>query len=492
MAFQYLLLLDNRQFSLFRWRRGTFALLARCALDEESQLAAWFGAHPGVPVKLIVNRTDEEFQIETIPRLRGRDREAVLNRKLEQHFFDTPYILTGSLGRINGQRPEERILLAALTRFAALETLLRTLEANRVALVGLYSVALLVGDLCRRLNLPSTRCLVFSFHSDGMRESLVMNGQTVFSRFAPSGGASAENLVEEAEQLRRYLAQQRKIEREETLTVCPLLCARTRAAIADALHEREGLRFIPVDTREAAVRLGYREALTDDDNADFLFLQLLATRPPKRQFAPDTLRRSRFLPLARLALLLLGPCFLCAGLLLLNREWQEARQLRAESDRIAADVARQEEEVNTQAPLSAPTLAPENLRLLVSRYDRLSRQPSCLRLDALGQTLDDYPELWLDRLHWQCGAKPVLTVEGSLMAENAGTPRQAVERFGHWLDDLRQHGARVEVLRHPVDHAPEEGLEDDAQNVQEERDGNGEKSAARLLFRLRLAWEETP
>jgi hypothetical protein len=430
----------------------------------------------------VVNLAEETFRVETIPCLWGSDRQAVLERKRAQHFFDTPHVLTSSLRRHAAQREEEQVLFAALPRFALLDALLQSLRASRVALDGLYSIPLVTGNLCRALRLPLEHCLVLTRHPDGLRESLVMNGQTVFSRLAALEDADYGDMngviVAEAEKLRRYLIGQRLIERDDVLTVCPLMRIPATEKIMDA--REDNLRFMPVDLNVAAARLGFKQEV-EDHYADGLFLHLAATAPPKSQFAPADLRDERWFIRLRLGFVAAGVVVLLAGLLFLGREWRVVQRLEAETSLIQAELTSLQAQQDAQQPAPTHGLEPETLRFLLARYHRLARRPACPRLKELGQALDDMPDVRLDQLHWRCDTEQSLTVDGRL---TAAPPRQLVARFEALQQRLGQRGVRVEVLTHPVNTASDQALQGIDQNDAEK----GKTSDP--IFRLRLAWEE--
>jgi hypothetical protein len=483
---RHLLFLESQTLCLWRWQQGTLTALARHPASEAglAALGDWLAAHPGLELKLLVNPAEEEFRVETLPCLWGRERQAVLERKRSQHFFDTPYTLTCALGRHAAQREEERFLFAALPRQPLLEKLLNTLERTQTALDGLYSIPLMTGSLCRALRLPLQRSLVFSAHSDGLRESFIMNGQAVFSRLAPLSGRAVEDwrghVLEEAQKLRRHLAHQRLIEADDVLSVCVLMDARNLTDMTNAEVEAEakGLCFMPVDLKVAAARLGYK-AKTPEEGADFLFLHLVASNPPKLQFAPARLRDARLIARARQGFVATGIVILCAGLLWGGIEWNTARRLQADSEDMQAETARQQRALEEARKTWAQDfLSLEDLRRLLVDQARFLPESPCLRAQELGRVLDGHSEAVLEKLHWRCGTERSLTVEGQFFVEDPG---QLARRFEQLRLDLQGQGLRVDVLTHPAHIAPDQTLQGGDQ---------GEMTPSGAAFRLQLFWEE--
>lgn len=484
MAPQYLLLLDAHHLTLLSWQPSSLEEVQRFALDETGQGAfqGWLAAHPDTKLSLLANLAEECFQVETLPYLRGRDRSAVLERRLAQHFFGTPLTLSLSLGHLQTHRKEERVLLAALTQPALVEPWLKLLQASHTPFAGLYSLPQLTGSLCRLLELPLDRCLILTVHPHGLRESLVMGGEAVFSRLTPLPDSSiagmATSIASEAHKLHQYLCSQRILGRDEALTICPLVPPRALEAVQAACPDLGSLRFLPQDLHRASEKLGLKPD-ADSRHADPLFLHLLATHPPHQQFAPPALRHDFFLSRIRYGLVTCGMVALLAGLLWMSKEWLTAHQLQEETQRTEAAYQRAQTEYGALAhQIPGLALGPEEVRKLLAQYDQLqARQENpCRAMRDLSHALDQVPAARLDKLHWEChqAHSSTLTVDGSLPASE---PRLLVNQFEQLLKALEERGIQTEILTHPVDITPDKPL----------RGGDmGQENAAPPNFRLRL------
>lgn len=484
MGAQHLLLLDSHQLGLYRWHQGELQEQARHPLGSAGQaaLARWLEAHRDTQLRLLANLAEEGFQVATLPYLRGKDRRAVLERRQAQHFFDTPYVLETSLGHLRTHRKEERVLLTALTQPALLEPWLQLLQQGHIPFAGLYSMPQLTGTLCRLLDLPLERCLVLTVHPHGLRQSLVMGGETVFSRLTPLADSSiagmAGSIAAEAHKLHQYLTSQRLIGRDEQLTVCPLVQQRALAAVGRTSLSQGPLVFQPVELGQAASRLNCRW-VPEDSLADPLFLHLLASHPPRHQFAPALLRQDYQLARLRRGALGLGSATLVAALLVLSWALHDIRLLQAEQAHLEAEASKLQVR-HEQQQAGIPGLNLELLRHLLDQHARLQQQQRPGQIMAiLGQALDGEPEIRLDRLFWQDkDGQSSLTVEGGLPP---GDPRQQVQHFERLLLALDNRGIRSEVLSHPVDMAPDKPL----------RGGDQDADSA-PGFRLRLYREQPP
>ncbi|MDR3352551.1 MAG: hypothetical protein LBO00_06040 [Zoogloeaceae bacterium] len=446
MRTQFLLLLEQEA-ALWEWRRDG---LFRAALGE-AELGRWCAAHPGLCLRFLVNSAEEAFAVETLPRLAGRDRATVLARRRKQLFPDASCVLTQTLAQ---SAHEEQILWTALPRSVLPDWLLPLLSAHRLRSAGFYSVSQLSGPLAATLlgkAAAQEAALLFTLHDGGwLRESLVLQGQVLFSRLVPCRDPSATTLREEAEKLKRYLEGRHRFLREgirhlvliadppmpENLPDFHLVTASPQTLIEQAQHLRNPQKNCrPQDDPSA----GYAR----------LFLTLLATRSPRQGFPlaeemPDA-RQQFWARAAGLAGMALCLCGLAAG----SVWYTQAQAQKVENARLAANIQAQRQAAATVGERPAP--AAERLRQTLATFAHpCSHRAALTRVAGM---LAAHPDIFLTRLAWQCDASASLTLEGVA----------AATAFAAFVETLAQHGPPPEILTLPA--AP---------------DG---------VFRLRLAWE---
>ena len=87
MAKHFLYLTNDKMIAL-TWQSG--GIVERdvfSATDAESpEFADYLARHAALPTYLITDLIEEDFRIDTVPHLRGGDREAVLGRKMAQLY----------------------------------------------------------------------------------------------------------------------------------------------------------------------------------------------------------------------------------------------------------------------------------------------------------------------------------------------------------------------------------------------------------------------
>lgn len=496
MPARRLLYLGTHQLAAYRWQAGTLLGEGTFEATEEGHraFADYLGTHRASLFALLVNVPEEGFQIETIPFLRGADRQAVLARKSAQLFFNAPLSATRSLGYAKTRRKDERVLVAALTNNAFFEPWLAAFERSQALLSGIWSLPLLGGTLLDKLGLASENCLLLSVQDQSIRQSYFEKGELHFSRLAPLHNSSivgiAQGLAAEAVKLQQYLISQRTLGRGQPITANILAHPGALKAIEASCIDTETLRFNLVDLHDCARRSGLR-TLPPASHCETLFLHLLAAAPPATQFADDSLRHGYHLWRIRSALngaaaiLLLG-CLLFAGKQQVdidNTERRTAEHLQAASD------ARQRYEsiVATFPPLATDS---ETLRRALDRYAGVaagSPLPDALFRD-IGQGLQAVPAIAVDAIDWQPGSiaetdktgaageardpdetHETAIVRGHLDPDGNDTPRRRVETFERFLAALRTvPSLHVEVIEQPFDTASGKSL----------RGGAGDDAAA--------------
>ncbi|MDR2625592.1 MAG: hypothetical protein LBC37_04605 [Zoogloeaceae bacterium] len=446
-----LLLLDSDGARLYaRSARAPEGLreLARFAPDTAGRqaLSAW--PEKTHAIALLVNLPEEGHFRETIPRLRGSEKTALMTRRLRQHFGDNPFIMASPLvssGEAAGRRQEERLLLTALPR-QILQDWLAALQPRPIA--GIHGVPQVMADWLRHdARLPPV-CLLLSLHGRALRQSLLQDGCVLFSRLsgAPEATEKSAWIAEETARLYAYLAHQQYVEPGAPLPVH--LLAETPDAALDAAFAHPDMQPLALQALEwkTPPAAGF-------SGIDALLLARLATQPPRQHYAPAALRQQYLLPGRRRLLLGAGALFLLAGGYFGGMEMWAARKLRAESDAMRREAARQEEQAQSLLR-EKPELAifprideiRDARRLLEenARY-RAERSPEAMlhALEQLAALLDQHPGLHLEKLHWQA-------TEETLRLQGRALPAD--------LARFLRHLARMKIAhanRQPTEDAPE-------------------------------------
>lgn len=409
-----LLLLDSSRLIAFQWTAGTLTTEAEFSAEGDGVAAfsQYLAETKNSLFYLVVDISDESFQIEDIPYVHGGDRTALIRRRLSQYFYTTPYVAAISFGRARSGRRDEKMLFAGITGTLHLEPWMTALREAAVQLVGLYSVPLLVAAFQANQKPPAKRQLVITVGVAGIRQTYFENGQFRLSRLTPLPSANEKECatvcLSEAQKIYQYLISQRILERGSRLSVRVLAGEAQTAAIRgriSALDEFE-FKFELIDelTRKAGLK-----AYPANLQADALLLQLAVSQTPSVQFAPDADRHRYRLWQIRSAINAVGilgfaACLLLAAKLSLDVFMSHQHTVEIQ-EHTRADNARYESMMATLPPLPVKV---EELKLIIGRYDDLKRKSPTLRagLVRISQAMEAVPGVELTSLDWTLSSNP--------------------------------------------------------------------------------------
>lgn len=354
---------------------------------------------------LLADIAEEGFQFEEIPYSSGKDRAAIIKRKLGQNFYGTSFALALSQGRQKTGRRDEQVLLLALTRPQAIDPWLVPLRENQAILSGVYSLPQVIPQLLPKDAPPQELLLVRT--RGGLRQAFFANRQLRLSRqtslVTDSVEESAIATVLEAGKMHQYLASQRLIERNKPLNIRVLVHPAETAAMRERCRDTNELRFELVDLLLEAKQAGLRSPPTDSQT-ELLFCHLLAKKTPAEQFAPDTERQFFQLWRTRFALAAISTVILVGGLLFTGKQGLEVMRTRDSVDQIKQQTRADQQRYDSalQALPKIP-ISTADLGALVGRYDEVQKRalgPAPL-LGQLSQSLDAFPTINLERIEWK-------------------------------------------------------------------------------------------
>lgn len=433
-----LLLLTDHRLTTWQWTASGCGTPCSFSSAELTEFDAYLKKHRD-PIWLLVDLTGEEFHYEGLPHINDLDHHAAALQRLAAHFPDTPLRMVVKQFKQTKIGQDDEMLYSALTQPTHLAPWLAAIEARHIPLAGIYSVAHLCGLLLRGSEVE--RQLLVTLEAEaGVRIAYFYKNRLRFSRLG-SPGELAERTIVEARQTRPYLINRRLLPRDQPLTVTVLCPSDTWQALANRLPPDPDLPLRQLDLTETAQRLGVTAELADCD-ATPLFLHLLATQPPTRQYAPDELtlrfrQRTTRRALYTLALILTSAVAVWGSINL----WQ-ARQQHAEATSLQRQTRRllEHETQARPAPGQLPATA-SDIRAVVDRLRSLDQPPPQHLLIGLSHILSTLPAVQLLKLEW-LGSQPVPTVQFQLM-----TTPETVDQLGRLRRALTASGYRVIELQ---------------------------------------------
>ena len=480
MISRRLLYLDTQRLTAYAWRHGKLSAegVFEMRPEEYPRFTAYLAAHPNSQFRMLVNVGEEGHELETIPFLQGADRKALITRKLGQHFLGSPLVTAISLGYEKSKRKNEKLLLSALTNPAHFDPWLKCMEEASAALAGIHTVAQMGGQLLKKLGKPTARSLLLTYQDHSIRESYLVDGQPLFSRMTPlfdnSIAGIASRFATEAAKLYQYLDGQRHIGRNDRLPVYILAHPQAIPAVRQTCIDSSNLNFEILDSHQAARKLDLK-TLPSDSSSELLYLHLLATEPPRQQFAAEPHRHDYHVSQIRYGLLGIGAVALLGGTLFAAKQLYDTWSLRQETQALAAseaDLTWRYREISATFPQLG--IDNETLRHVTNRQSELLKQQR-LPDDAfhlVSRALDDVPTVHLDAIEWRFGdlapagsqpasGKPAtlpsgntetITLRGQIRLGSSATPRQTLATFEHFVELLRVDRSNdVTVVQQPFE-----------------------------------------
>lgn len=522
-----LLFFPGHRILAYEWERGQFLRTEAFEPDEQGRAAfrAWLEERPKQPVQLLLDVIEEEFHLDRVPHVIGRDRTELFERTARRHFRSTEFRHIVDQGRETGGRRDDKVLIAGLTNPDLLRPWLSVIEAAAVPLRGIYSLPLLSESLLPFLGAAKTRrALVISQQIPStLRQSYFEHGRLRFSRLVPGRYSDADGFADffqrELTQTLRFLETQRFRRSGSHIDVYMLVSDEVYRVMHDQLSSTEAVTCHLVPLERLAERIGMRGARVGAF-ADTIFGHLLLRkRRPANHYGLSSLRRHFFAQRARVALgalavvLLVASIALGVGFGLRGQVYQEsmlvAQQRAAEFDRRYRLRLQQLDQFDYRA---------QDVKSAVDLLGalRAARQvhpgPA---LATLGNALEGRPAVVVNRLDWRNSNRGALDppTDGRAMGTGGGTGllariaeppaqlyryllvegdlvgfsddyRGAVELFNGFVADLRdQPGVRdVDVLEAPFSLESDTGVSGDS-GLNSGR-GREQSSAYRLFLRL--------
>ncbi|MBI5110176.1 MAG: hypothetical protein HZA62_15685 [Rhodocyclales bacterium] len=428
MAAKRILLTDGSGLVAHYWRAGRITIEAEFSNEPAGleALASYIKKHRSSLFFLLADIAEEGFQLEDLPYVQGGDRNALLQRRLSQYFYNTPLSLAISLGRAKDGRRDEKILFAALTRAEAFAPWLDTLRESEAILAGVYSVPLVLAQLGPQLLDTSDPVLLLTLSRGGVRQTFFDQGKLHFSRLSQLATRSVDEVgrvcASDSAKIFQYLVAQRQIPRGGALRTVILAEAAQTRTLQDYCQSSTELQFEFADLGAAARKLKLKD-LAGDSNADKLLMHRLATRAPDQQFAQASETRFHRLWKIRSALTSVAWVVFVACLLFAGKTGLKVAELQDQTEltRLAtAEDTRRYDVILDGLP--KVNLTPDNLRTLTSRYDALQKRLPAMEpmLVHLSQALNENPRIELGKLTWRMADRP------DAAANSAPGPKPAV------------------------------------------------------------------
>lgn len=491
MRVRYLLYLTERHLSVRQWRSGHIGNPQHFSHDTEGyiEFGDYIKRHRKNSYFMVINIADELFQIETIPRLGGEDRKAVIQRKLLQFFFNAPLSTSLCLEIKTSPRPNEQVLLTALMDHSLITPWLRALDTSSIGLRGIQSLPFLTAALLKKIGISTQQCLVLSHQDLSFRQSFLMDGRIHFSRLtALPEDQDTTILVNifalETERLLHYLRSKQLLTENSPVTAYVFASCRFFQSLQERFAGIEKIHLVPLDFSDCATKTGLKSELTDASSEN-IFLNIAARSGSSPQFQDNALQHHYQMGTLRQSLYTIGGGLIIACALISHLLVNDIAILR-EDTRRAIDEAKPYHaalEKITSATASPP-LKTDSLLRFVNFYTELEQRNStpATLFSEISRALQEAPDIELDRLAWNSSDKQLplssrtyppgmaannsavsefeaARIHGIVRADNMSSPQQMIYSFDKFIDILRNNPALlVDITKRPFPIEPDDTL----------------------------------
>lgn len=204
----YLVLSDDSLFAYRKgWRRET-VLIGDVLIDGDLRgfLENTFRSYRRYSCKLIIDRSDEEFVLDTLPVVRSSMGKKAIAVKCARYFSEDAFTVGMDVGGI-ADKESHRVLYAGIENKNSLQKFMQIMNQLGIVFEAIYSFAILLAALSKQPRFQSNTLLVLSSQTGkAWRYSLVKSGRLLMSRCVFISGVDDlwEEVVEELKSTRAY------------------------------------------------------------------------------------------------------------------------------------------------------------------------------------------------------------------------------------------------------------------------------------------------
>jgi hypothetical protein len=490
------------QASVACWRGGRITRLAEFAHDENGLegFRQFLAAYHNVPVYMMVDTSEEDYRIETLPHTSGFDRAQLVQRKLRQHYRSTPYVGGWFQGRESNQRRDDRYLFAALTNPDLPAQWLKIVNAQELPVAGVYLLPMTSAELLSKLKVKAPNVLIAAEHADGLRLTFLSERQFKLSRMTRIDRSIKLDPTHlypgEIANMRLYLHAVRSVTPDAHLAMLLLDPSDTLHDVVKIIaRDNPSVECVRLGRDELSARLHLDPQLIRSSPSS-VYLQVLGLQPPSGNIAPAVVTTGFRHHRSRRAIYAACAALGAAGAISSGVHLWRASHVDAYITEVAAQISAQTLQYQqiTRALPAAPTTG-ENLKRAVELEKAIreqSREPMPA-LTLIAEALMTAPAVTLREVGWKFGLHDMeaganTDAAAKLPAATSGAPpqtrhqtaylkgeikpfhgdyRAAIETIHAFAEKLRAHPsvADVRASRMPLDVSPRAVLSGNTQNT---------------------------
>jgi hypothetical protein len=409
MAFfeKIILSANNASLMVGVWRFGKLKFFNIFQNDEQGHEAFrhFLQRTQNTNIYFLADALEEDYRLESLPHTRGRDRNGLLERKLNQIYRGHALRTALFLKRDKEQAKSDHFLFMALNNAEFMQSWLSIVEAEQAPLAGVYLFSMVAPFLAKRLKLNIPHIILTEKLSTGLRQSYLQNGDLRLSRFVPfSNGDINPPLsfyLAETEKARLYLSTQRYLSKDTEVTIAIPSLDHAQQALCKQIED-QGQVCLSANLSPLIKSLGLDKALADK-TPELIRMDLVAKSRLVTSLAMPKLTKYYRINLIRESLNLATTATLAIGLIVSSFYFQQEFSQKSEQEDLIAQTKHQQQLYEQVAKDFPITPLPSNeLQLAVELNQRIKdyqRLPDRM-MQIISNAMAKAPEVQINRLFW--------------------------------------------------------------------------------------------
>ena len=453
--------------------------------DDDQGIAAfgdYIAAAPALNSAVLIDVIEEEFRLQSIPRLSWRDRRNLIERRCASAFRRTPYRASLFQGKSATETGQFTVVHSAIVNHELVDPWMQIMLQHCTPICGVYSVPHLAQSAVKRLFGTAQNSLFMAPHQGNkLRQVFTQNGNLRSARLSQSTSGDehsfADAVVAEVKRSRRYFERNRLLGPLDTLDVRVVAAGDAAEQIEALAADSSSEEFTFIDPDVAAQKLGRRSGIPKHCFEQAYF-SMLTRSQPTTSYATSGETRYWYMQGIRKAAIAgtVAVASVCAAFAaaLLGDTWM----LRNRAAEIDAQVQQLSETYRRENARFSPIKADSyEMKLAVDTGDFIlaNRVPVPWVMNQLGTVLGDFSDVHPKELSWNVVSPPqperrqrpgeaalpvavptVDSVDAVLTAAIEpfdGDMRRAFARIDEFAAELqaRTHFTSAQVVAYPID-----------------------------------------
>jgi len=433
---RWLLLLTDRYAEVYRVHKQHLYLLKQFDQDDEGikAFSAWLPSSPlkphSVPLRILVDLREEEYQISNIPHVSAFDRRHLFQHRLRRLYNQATYTYACVQGKLDPvvddqtgiSRKDDCALFTALNHQGMPRQWVKPLLAQEISIQGIHSVPLLAAKVLKGVDLPEyslfvtpTNTAVYNASQLSIRQFFFKKGRLIFSRLLPlpDNISTAQFIHDELQKTTQYLQGIRMLAENQHITVI----FSAQLAFLEHLHKQskpltedknKSYQWLPLQQLPISKKIkNFQNKQQDNLYFNHLVLFYSATHRLDNHYAQQGEKRDYHYYLLRRFLHISSTLiFLAAGGVAAYYYYQaylidqDVSQVKQEEANMQVSFRAAQERQKQLLGISVDVIHIKNAVDSIARTQKKQIAPD-EALTILSHVLNDYPQIHLKRLAWK-------------------------------------------------------------------------------------------